>query len=114
MRWRVPPTHGAEGPLSVLPSPYGEAIRRLPSYPDPRRPYDAYGRPSMYPGPAGPSRYTSGYPPLMALALLPGYRGEVAWARLVPGYPKPHPAGEYAPDPIWTYQRLLQRRRGGR
>lgn len=111
MRWNVPPTHGAEGPLAVQPSPYGEALRRVPSYPDPARPYDTYGRPSMWPGPVGPAIVAGGLPVLTPLARLPGYRGEVDWRKLSGPFPKPHPADEYAPPPTITYEDILKVRR---
>lgn len=105
--WPSNPNTGAEGP--PLSTPYAKALRGAGAKNVPATPYDTYGRPSMFMGVVGPAFTPPTMPVPTPIGILPGYMGEVD-AKVVQGpTPKPHPAGEYAPNQRLSWGAIFKR-----
>lgn len=78
------------------------------------QPYDFYSRPSMYPGPVGPTPAPPTMPVPTPIGVLPGYRGELSALRYQGVVPREHPAGPYAPEEGYiTWADVVKRRNDG-
>lgn len=105
--WPSNPHTGAEGPLAS--TPYSRALRQAGVKNVPITPYDTYGRPSMFMGWVGPIPAPPTIPVPTPIGILPGYMGEVDARALQGPTPKPHPAGDYAPEQRLSWSAILKR-----